>query len=338
MPSDSAQRAIARQWELLKLLPSNAPGKSAAELKLALDFAGYDVTKRTVERDLQALSVEFSITHGESVPFEWHWLSRDAFRMLSLSTSDALSLNLLQRFLKPLLPAATTRLLDAAFDLAEQKLAAIAQSNALGRWAQKVAAVDASLPVIPPSIHPEALQTVQEALLADEQVEVQYENTQSKQTIQTLHPLALVQCGSITYLIATAFKSPKIRLYAMHRVTAAKRRYEAASKPANFSLQAFIEAGGMQLGDGPMIHLKAWVSPELGRQLADTRLTENQLLQEVPDGFIFTAVLPDSWRLSCRILSKTGSIEVLFPEELRQKIGQRIRTAAARYENPPRDL
>ena len=334
MPADSPRNAITRQWELLKHLPSSAPGKSAAELTRVLADAGYMVTKRTVERDLEALEALFPITHGESAPFDWHWVKGGAFGVMGLSTSDALSLNLLQRFLKPILPAAMTRQLEPTFALAERKLATIEHSNPLGRWPQKVAAVDASLPVVPPTIHPAALQTVQEALLAEEQLAVQYVNARGEAKTQTLHPLGLVQCGSITYLIATAFKDAKVRLYAMHRMESAKRLHEPARIPDGFTLKAFIDAGGMQLGDGPTIRLKAWVSSELGKQLADTRLTENQRLEPVANGFIFTATLPDSWRLSWWILSKTGSIEVLAPKELRQNIGARIQTAATRYVTP----
>lgn len=331
MPADSPRNAIARQWELLKLLPSGAPGKSAADLTRALADAGYMVSKRTVERDLEALKRLFPIMHDGEAPFGWQWSRGSAFDVLGLSTSDAMSLNLLQRFLKPLLPAAMTRQLEPVFVLAERKLSAMESSNALGRWSQRVASVDASLPVVPPLIRPEALQAVQEALLAEEQIDAQYENTKAEKTAQILHPLGLVQCGSVTYLIATAFKSPKIRLYAMHRFESVKRRYEPAKLPTDFSLQAFIDAGGMQLGDGPMIDLKAWVSTELGRQLSDTRLTTHQTLEPMDGGFLFTATLVDSWRLSWWILSKTGSIEVKAPEDLRRKIGDRIRAAAAQY-------
>lgn len=333
MPADSPRNAIARQWELLKHLPSGSPGKSAADLKLALARSGYEVTKRTVERDLEALEALFPITHGDNAIYDWHWVKGSSFGVISLSTTDALSLHLLQRFLGPILPTALTQQLAPMFELAAAKLAAQKDSNTLGRWASKVAVVQPSLPVIPASIDVPAMQAVQEALLAEEQVVVEYVRTSGQASrSQTLHPLGLVQCGSITYLVATAFHYPSPRLYAMHRMRQARRLHVPATVPARFSLQGFIDDGGLQFGAIRRIRLKAWVSPMLAAQLADTRLADNQQLEPVPNGFVLNASLPYSWRLRWWILSKTGDMEVIAPQELRMEIGDLLRTAVTRYE------
>jgi hypothetical protein len=50
MPKTSNHHTLARQWELLQLLPSRAPGKTSRELTSDLRDAGYEVTKRTIER------------------------------------------------------------------------------------------------------------------------------------------------------------------------------------------------------------------------------------------------------------------------------------------------
>jgi predicted DNA-binding transcriptional regulator YafY len=253
---------------------------------------------------------------------------------MGLSTSDALSLNLLERFLRPLLPGTMTRQLEPMFALAASKLAAQRDSNDIGRWASKVAAVDASLPVVPPPIDRATLQVVQDALLADEQVEIEYVKSGGRRpTTQTLHPLGLVQCGSITYLVATAFRSPKQRLYAMHRARTAKRLYEPATIPTGFSLQGFIDKGGLQFGDAEPVRLNAWVSTKLGEQLADTRLSVNQRLEPAANGFVLTVALPYSWRLRWWILSKTGSIEVISPRYVRADIEGLLANAVARYQN-----
>lgn len=335
MPADSPRNAVARQWELLKCLPSSPQGKSTAALTLALAEAGYSVTKRTVERDLEALESLFPITHGESQPYDWHWVKGSDFSVLGLSTTDALTLHLLERFLKPILPAATVRQLQPMFELAANKLAAQKESNALGGWASKVAVVEPSLPVVPASIDSAAMQSIQEAMLAGEQIAVAYISTEAKvASTRTLNPLGLVQCGSITYLVATGHKHSSPRLYAMHRVRAAKRLHEPAKVPEGFSLQAFIDEGGLQFGNGPRICIKAWVSQMLGRQLTETRLCEDQHLaplEPANDGFMLTATLNYSWRLRWWILSKSGDIEVKEPMELRSEIGDLLLQAANRY-------
>ncbi|MDP2430754.1 MAG: WYL domain-containing protein, partial [Pseudomonadota bacterium] len=61
-------------------------------------------------------------------------------------------------------------------------------------------------------------------MLADDQIEVKYLAMGKEQAkILTLNPLGLVQCGPVSYLVATAFAYMDARLYAVHRITGAKR-------------------------------------------------------------------------------------------------------------------
>ena len=332
MPSNSPRNAVARHWELLKRLPSAPPGRTTTELTLQMADAGYDVTKRTIERDLEGLEDLFPITHGDAEPFGWHWVKGSAFGVMGLSTTDALSLHLLERHLKPILPTAAVRQLQPVFDLAGQKLAAQKSSNTLGGWADKVAVVEASLAVLPAPIDPAALQVIQECLLAEEQVEIDYlrPGTQAPRA-RVLHPLGLVLCGAITYLVATTQVHKAPQTYALHRVHGARRLHCTAARPDGFSLQTFIAEGGLQFGATRAVQLQAWVSTMLGAQLAETRLCDNQRLAPADDGFILTATLRYSWRLRWWLLSKSGDIEVLAPTDLRQEIAELLMNAAARY-------
>lgn len=336
MPANAARHAITRQWELLKHLPSTEPGTTAADLRLTLAGLGYAVSKRTVERDLEGLEALFPITHGDDEPYRWHWVKGGAMGVLGLSTADALSLHLLERFLQPILPAAMTRQLEPAFALARDKLAAQQGRNTLGRWATKVAIVDPSLQVLPARIDGVAMQAVQEALLAEETVEVHYLSPgRVAARAHTLHPLGLVQCGPITYLVATAGDYTDVRTWAMHRMRVATRLHAPARVPSDFQLSRFIDGGGLQFGVTGRIRLKARLSGHLAGQVAETRLADDQSL--VPDGddrFLLTATVQNSWRLQWWLLSKTGDIEVLLPKALRRQVGDLLTEAADLYASP----
>ncbi|MBA5707654.1 WYL domain-containing protein [Pseudomonas fulva] len=74
MPSRSSRHTIARQWELLKLLPGRHPGMSCTQLQAALSSAGHATTKRTVERDLVELAGLFPLQRNSAcMPYSWHW-------------------------------------------------------------------------------------------------------------------------------------------------------------------------------------------------------------------------------------------------------------------------
>ncbi|MEJ8851542.1 WYL domain-containing protein [Variovorax rhizosphaerae] len=274
----------------------------------------------------------FPITHGLSAPYDWHWMKGGAFGLLGLSITDALSLHLLERYLQPILPDAVRLQLKPAFELAAAKLAVQKASNPIGDWPGKVAVVNTGLTVIPAPIDAAALRVVQEALLASEQVEVDYLRPEADAPkVQALHPLGLVLCGPATYLVATAFRHVAPRLYAMHRVRAARRLHVPAKSPSGFSLQAYIDEGGLQFGDGRRIRFRAWISRQLGAVMADARLDADQQLEPAEGGYVLRATLPYSWKLRWWILSKSGDIEVLAPSELRTEIGKLLAAASKRY-------
>lgn len=66
MPRSSNHLALARQWEMLKRLPNRAPGITARELAEGLHENGFEVTKRTIERDLVDLSGQFGIACNDT--------------------------------------------------------------------------------------------------------------------------------------------------------------------------------------------------------------------------------------------------------------------------------
>lgn len=334
MPSDSPLNAVARQWELLTLLPSAAPGKSAAELSSDLARAGYTVSRRTVERDLDGLQNRFPVNRGEEQPFRWYWTT-GRMQILGMSMTDAFALHQLHVFLEPLLPAAMRTQIKALGDLARKKLLEQRASNQLARWSSKVAAIPTGVPVIPPSIDPDVLESVQAAILAEEQIRASY--VRSDGTVATngvLNPLGLVLSGSITYLVASAFDRTEARSYPLHRMKKVVRTYESAVAPEGFSLQGFIDAGHLQFGEQRPIHLEAWVSHVLAGQLADTRLAANQTLQKVEGGAFIRVRINYTWRLKWWILSKTGDIEVLAPADVREEIAGILKAGAKAYSMP----
>jgi len=77
VPYDKTRRTLARQWELLKLLPTRGVGKTAKELSEALNEAGFKVSKRQVERDLGELLEAFALDcNNASIPYGWRWVGR----------------------------------------------------------------------------------------------------------------------------------------------------------------------------------------------------------------------------------------------------------------------
>ena len=126
MPKQNNNNSLARQWELLRLIPTRKPGITSAELTRQIADKGYVVTKRTVERDLRDLSTLFPLMANEdSAPFRWYWLKDISSEFGGIEVSDAVSLTLAEDILKSILPVSMLETLKPKFELARKKLATL---------------------------------------------------------------------------------------------------------------------------------------------------------------------------------------------------------------------
>jgi predicted DNA-binding transcriptional regulator YafY len=320
---------------MLKRLPRHESGSSTQEICEALSGVGYDVDDRTVQRDLQRLSEVFGITFQPGRPNRWSWRGASELSVTGVSITDALTISLLERFIKPLLPKAITSRLTPVFEAASTRLQQ-ERGNALARWSELVEVTSTTLQFVPPVVSADVLQCVQDALFAGEKIQVNYVTSAGKRRQKwTLSPLGLVQAGTITYLVCRPepIGSSEILRLPLHRIRAAVRSFEPAVKPPNFRLKNFVQDAGMEFGAGLSTLLQLRLSPELAQQLAATKLSTDQRLEPEMDGdhVRLTATVRDTWRLRWWLLSKTGDIEVVAPESLRQEIASKLRAAAALY-------
>lgn len=333
MPSDTTRNTLIRQWELLKLLPKRGTGKTAKDLAITLNDAGFKVSKRQIERDLATLSGPFPLDcKDQSIPYGWKWMDGRSADLPGLTVAEALSMKLVEDTLQPLLPKSVLASLEGNFKQAQEKLAALDAGNPNVQWASKVRTVQPTLPLLPPQLNQEVLENVQESLLLNKQFEAEYRSINSEQSsVLTLHPLGLVNRGSVTYLVATAFDYSDVRLYALHRIIRVVKRDEDAVRPGDFNLDDYINSGALQFGDGKNLHLKAYVNDWLAKFLTETPLSVDQKLVVDGDKTKLTATVLDSPQLQWWILSHGTGIEVLAPVTLRIAIAETLKQAASAY-------
>jgi hypothetical protein len=119
------------------------------------------------------------------------------------------------------------------------------------KWVNKIRAVSPTLPLLAPKIVEHVLEEIQNALLADLKIEARYQSSTSDQPKSYLiNPLALIQRGLITYLVATVVDFTDIRLFALHRFKQAVKTENKAIIPGGFNLDTYIEEGHLNFGPG----------------------------------------------------------------------------------------
>ena len=125
MPRLPHQMSLARQWEMLQIIPTRGQGLSAREIRDELEDLDYPVTKRTVERDLDELSRVFSITCNDLTrPYRWKWTHESAQFLPGLHLVDAVSLIFVEKYLQEALPQALFSGLAGRFRQAHKLLRA----------------------------------------------------------------------------------------------------------------------------------------------------------------------------------------------------------------------
>ena len=315
MPSANIRETMLRHWRLMELLPRQPRSIATKAIHKRLDEAGFNVARRTVERDLQGLvEAGFPIVVDNSQePYLWSWdAAAPALSLPVPSVPDALLLAMVSDYIGPMLPPPMLDALRPYLDRAVQVLDGAKANNTLASWRDKVHAVNPNQTLIPPKIDPEINRVVSDALLEEMQLEIVYDSMSSdKGKTITIHPHALIHRGLMSYLVGTCWHYKDMRRFAMHRIKQAKNLNQPMTKQADFRLDDYLAKGYGDFGDGGMRDLDIKVSPELAEYLNECKLSVDQTLSKLDDAqgwFRLRAKLADTPQLKWWILSQGSEV------------------------------
>lgn len=331
---------LLRQWQLLRLLPRYPQKIEASVLRERLESEGYKTTKRSVERDLQALSEIFPISVDDrEKPYGWSWLKNaPILDVPGLTGPQALAFALVQRFLTPLLPASLLGEIGPYFKAAEQQLTALPKRRGMPSWGDKIRVVQPAQTLLPPKISSEAQQVVYEALLQGRQLKIAYHKRGAKEPVEyTVHPLGLVQRGSVFYLVCTLFQYQDVLLLALHRVLSAIPLDDLVASPKDFDLDMYIKTGRLDFGAGETIRLEAVFINSAAVHLNETPLSSDQKITSVDDKRVkVVATVADTPQLTWWLLGFGEDVEVVKPKSLRDSLANTAAAMHKRYQRKVR--
>ncbi len=236
--------SLYRQWQILSRL-STGKWMGTRELQETLEREGIEISLRTIQRDLNQISQRFPIESNKTVPQGWRWRSDAPIQSLPhMTSSQAVTFMMVEEHLKHLLPPSLIEEMNPWFDLARRSLST---QNNVRQWINRVRIVPANQPLIPPVVEKHAQQAIYEGLLQDKQIECVYRarGPQGEDRSYTLNPLALVQKGSIIYLICTRHDKTEVQTFALHRFKSASVLDARALHPVNFDIDAYIDSGAL---------------------------------------------------------------------------------------------
>lgn len=333
----SNQQTLLRQWHMLRLIPRSPIKITVQDLRDRLLTAEFDVTERTIQRDLHELAQVFPlVVDDRNKPFGWSWHKDSTiFDLPGLSTSEALTFVLVEQNLTHQLPPTTLETLQPYFKTAKQ---VISNSINVGRskaWLNKVRTIDASFPLLSPPGHPESQRVVYEALLQDRPLKLVYQKlgTKTKTSYDLVHPLAIIQRGKMLYLVCTFSDYDDIRMLAVHRIVTAEMLFIKLNRPPGFNIDQYLQSGAMGFCATEEIVLEAIFSAQAGEYLFETPVKRNQILEYLPDGRIRLEVtVPENKELVWWLLGLGDSVEVIGPPALRKSMKDCIRRMSKNYQ------
>lgn len=326
---DTSLRLLA----MLRAIPRRSPGISSRELKAKLATRGYEVSKRTVERDLVRLCEQFPLVTEGSHPEYWSWMPGAAdYALPGHDPMSALTWQLVEEYLQPLLPISIRDELEPQFRSARNFLRETG-SGKLRRWRERVRYLPRAMPLPPPKIAPDVLDSVYTALLEGRQLEVYYRSRgQLRARPLTLNPLALVVRETVYYLVTVVEPFEDTVHTALHRMGRPKVLESAVREPDGFDLDAHIKAGRFQYASGRKVRMVARFDEYAAQALLEAPLSPDQDSTPLDDGRIEIAVtVMESHQLIWWLLGFGSNVEVVAPQELRNTVAKEIERQWARY-------
>jgi hypothetical protein len=179
-----------RQWEMLRLIPRHdRPGRTSEEVAVALAMHGYDVTRRTGERDLESLleCMPLEINQRER-PQRWRWQKTGTLDVLGMDAAEAMALYMMRDAMTAHLPSCFMDALQTRFAQANQTLRALARAGDKAQWSDRVRIVLDHVVLKHPRIAPRILHALQRALLNDIAVDVMYQSLQETAPVVSARP------------------------------------------------------------------------------------------------------------------------------------------------------
>lgn len=319
---------------MLNLIPVSPRIVTAGELHQRLRADGFDVTKRTVERDLVQLSESFGIFNDDSrMPHGWSW-QKDSPRLNlpGLTPEESLTLKLAEGHLNGLMPVSLFENIKPYFAQAEKVLHNPLLYKNYAKWLDKVLVVHPWQPLVSPEIDECVLAAIHQATMEERQLELLYQS-RADDTAQPriINPLGIVVRGHVSYLVCTIQPFTDVRLLAMHRIQVATVTEVAALIPQRFSLKEYADGGALGFSSFGMIKLQLRFNKAAGLHLLESPLAIDQVILETYEAITLTAYVMDNVQLRWWILGFGAQVEVLSPSHLKEAIYNEISKAVAVY-------
>ncbi len=329
MPKSESKSAIDRGLLLLNLLDSVQ--RTRKQIHQMVVDRGYDVSEKSIERDLNRLVELFPrhVSYIKKFP-PYGYRLREASKMSLMKPEEAISVLTAYQYLDPLLPKVAEGL-NLYIKEAEQVISHNFASN-YDNWKNKISIKNEGFQLQHKKIDKIVLSNLHEALLTGLSISATYcpRKTGRNTKYEKLFPIGLVHSGRLLYLIGSHDEKANKRFFWPLNRFKKIELIEDKNPLSQEKVGDHEEIIGFSFSEQNMrVVLK--FEKNAGYILKETPTSKKMRLDEHDDSIVIEDLLPNSLELENWIIGFGEKVEVLEPAELRNKIKQRIKLAAKNY-------
>ena len=330
-------RAIARGLDIVGMMgPSYLQIKDIHQKLLE---KGYDVSKKTVERDMDILPDIFPqhvFKQDQSRPYGFK-LPSDSKKLSAMSPDEAMCLQLAYQYLSPLLPNRTLEPIAPYLKEAETVLEMNA-SKRMKNWQKKVLTIHEGFNLQPAKINKDIIPNLHTALWNGNMVRVSYQSaTSPKPKDYLLHPVGLVHRGRVSYLICSFNNHTENFSYLpLHRFSSIDVLTDLSAHKSK-NVKDVAEIVGFPVS-AKKIKVKLKFSKSSGghapgNHLKESPISKNQKITETKDGYIIIEdEVDDILEFRWWIRAFGDTVEVIQPKSLRDEFTKMSKRISKIYE------
>ena len=322
-----------RYLTMLRMVPRHPRSITTTELAERLEEHDFSVTMRSIQRDLEKLSVDFPLTVDEdSRPYRWSFDRNATMDIIpELDLPAALTFELARAYLSPMLPPRTLSHLRPHFAEAHRTL--LREKNPLGQWPNRVRVINRGLGGQRPAIDADVLEIVTEALLCEYRCKLTYQarNWPEPEKI-VVHPFGLIFRDPNVYLIGTIEGREGIRQLVLHRATTGELAEEPVERPEDFDLDLYIRSGAMGiLRSNEPVYLKLRCDKPALNHLIESPLGFDQITTEINDTtFEIAVTVGDTQDLRWWLTAQAVHLDILEPDWLKEETARTLQSGLQR--------
>jgi proteasome accessory factor B len=323
---------IERQLYILQLLAKNHTGFTSDEIRSKLMRMGIEVSKKTIDRDIDSLSIDFGIYEETRNNKTYYIADKININDIAFDFSELLSLYFIRELLKAYKGIDVGR---TAHELVERIIASVPRINkehinALGDM------VKVSLPDVieEKELNPDILEKIEDGISNFKRIEIKYYSFNKNEITERRVDPYLVDIDEGCYhLIGYCHLRNSIRDFRISRIKDILLTDESFIKPEGF-YDKYKQSKFDKLAGSRSTTVKVRFRGYAARYVKEYEKSKADKIVLNPDGtitFIRKAALTDD--LSRWILGYGDEAEVLEPAELKEMIKETVENMYRSYKD-----